>query len=223
MKKWLPILLMMALACMLAFAGCGDEDTDGDTDGDDVTTDGDDETVVDGDDEVVVDGDDEVVVDGDDEVVVDGDDEVVANPPADGETGAACEAKEDCDDAYCVTQTGLADLGLTTDPIPGGYCSALMCRVDGSGETCLADADFCFSLYPFKGDTFKAVGLCSRMCTSDADCRADGEQSCWDLNEMVDSGLDQAVYDELYKDQYVCLPDSLITVIKASLEASAEE
>ncbi len=94
-----------------------------------------------------------------------------------------------------------------------------MCQVNGTGETCQADYDFCFSLFPFKGDTFKAVGLCSRMCNTDDDCRADGEQSCWDLSEMVTSGLDQAVYEELYMDEKVCLPDSLIETVKASLAA----
>jgi|GEM_PF-3020286 len=228
MKKWLALLMLMAMACMLNFAGCGDDETtDGDVDGDqEAAADGDDDAAVDGDDEAAVDGDDEAAADGDDDAAVDGDDEAVdgddgPNPPLTGQTGAACADKDECDDPYCVTKEALVSLGLTVeDEITGGYCSALMCQVDGSGETCQADYDFCFSLFPFQGELMKAVGLCARNCSTDADCRADDDQSCWDLSEMVTSGLDQAVYEELYQDQHVCLPDSLIDTIKAALSAT---
>jgi hypothetical protein len=103
--------------------------------------------------------------------------------------GAPCEASEQCVTSFCMT-TGNIGAFIKGAVVPGGYCSALFCAVDGSDGACTsAIGGTCFSLFPFLGATYGAQGICLAPCTSDDDCRTGDDEICFDARTLVDDGL----------------------------------
>ncbi len=205
MKKWYALLLIMALACMLAFGGCGSDDDDVDGDDPDGDADGDDP---DGDDP---DGDDP---DGDDP---DGDDPDGDDPDGDdpetGLAGAACAVNDDCATGFCLTTAVLAALlGQDGLEVPNGYCSALDCGVcdDSTGGACVNAG--------FLGEGYEDFNICLAPCAEDADCRPEDSINCFDPQTWVDDELlDQATADAVFGDLTVCMPDALVAAAAAAL------
>ena len=142
--------------------------------------------------------------------------------PAPGAIGAPCThitAQQDCDSDWCLDKNSISPLLPDYEgEIEGGYCSVLLCQTDGSDNMCTeAMQAYCFSLYPFAGDTFATLGLCARTCSSVADCRPTDDQICFDTTALVDAGMAQALYDQYYPgDPKLCMPASLA---QAALDA----
>jgi hypothetical protein len=218
MKRWNLIFVLMMLASMVAFAACSSDDTtlDGDEPDGDVTEDGD---TTDGD---VPDGDDPDGDEPDGDVVEDGD-------MADGDDlsgiGGACADKTECTSNFCLTATTIAPLIADFQgDIANGYCTVLMCKTDGSDGKCTAEMNAtCFSLYPFAGEDFAALGICLALCESDADCREADGNSCLDPQGFVDAGfMSQEDKDTFYGDSKGCLPDSVAAAALAALQPDGD-
>ncbi len=137
-----------------------------------------------------------------------------------GRVGEACAAPSDCVTGYCMTTANIGAF-IKGAEVPGGYCSALFCAVDGSDGQCTdAMGGVCFSLYPFLGAAFGSKGICLAPCDTDADCRTADANVCFDAASLVAAGLmDAGVLDAYYAEHARgCLPGSVADAAKAKLE-----
>ncbi len=219
MKKWTLLALILLVTSMMLMVACSSDDDDDTTDGDN-TEDGDDSP--DGDDNTP-DGDDspdgDETPDGDDETP-DGDD-TGANP-----VGGACEDDDGCEEGLDCLTSEYANTAFSRDDlvVENGYCSLPLCTAytvaDGHKDlVCDADSGgLCISLFPFMGESYAAMGICLKLCDSDADCRTEDDNSCLDPADWVTDGLlDQAVYDTYFTGVKACAPASLITAAEEGM------
>lgn len=148
--------------------------------------------------------------------------EAVGDTVTIGAVGASCAANGDCVTDFCMTTENIGGF-IKGAVIPGGYCSALFCAVDGSDGACTADmGGTCFSLFPFLGDAFGEQGICLSPCVIDADCRTGDDGICFDAQSLVTAGLiDAAVIAQYFPDGSTgCLPKSVADAAVAKLSAA---
>lgn len=143
------------------------------------------------------------------EVIRAGDDRVAGE----GKIGAPCKVGYECESSYCMTSDNLRTLiGEDDLTVENGYCAALFCHMDGSDGTCTeAMGGVCMSISPFYDYQFEGMGVCTRPCESDADCRTEDNMRCFDPQRFVELGLIGADIKERYfGDTKTCLPSDLI-------------
>lgn len=135
--------------------------------------------------------------------------------------GDPCLTKEECRSDYCMTSENVTAFIKGAD-IPGGYCSRLFCAVEGVDSHCTAAmGGICFSLYPFLGPSLGKKGICLAPCETDADCRTEEDQICFDAQSLVEQGLMDASVVETYYATATkgCLPQSVADAAVAKLSA----
>lgn len=130
-----------------------------------------------------------------------------------GKIGAPCKAGFECESSYCLTTDSLRTLIGEDDLIvEGGYCAVLFCHMDGSDGSCTEEmGGVCMSISPFYDYQFEGMGVCTRPCTNDADCRTEDNMRCFDPQRFVDLGLiDAEIKERYFGDTKTCLPSGLI-------------
>ncbi len=139
---------------------------------------------------------------------------------AEGHPGAPCEMNSDCVTHYCMTTQLIGTLIPGTE-VPGGYCSELMCPVDGASGLCGADevGGICFSLFPFVA-SMGELGICLAPCADDRDCRPDEDVICFDATSLVTKGLlAQDMLEQYYPAATAgCLPRSIAEAAEEALQ-----
>ncbi len=140
--------------------------------------------------------------------------------PGEGQVGAPCSGNTECVTAYCMTTEALAKF-IQGAVVADGYCSSLFCALDGSDAACTAEmGGVCFSLFAFLGEGLgEGGGICLRSCEDDRDCRADDDNVCFDVMDLVADGLiSQQTLDLYYADNTrACTPRSVVEAAVAKL------
>lgn len=137
-----------------------------------------------------------------------------------GQPGAPCAVNADCATNFCMTTETIGTL-IPGTSVQGGYCSELMCPVDGESGLCGSAeiGGICFSLVPFVPD-WAENGICLAPCEEDRDCRPEDDIICFDAQSLVVEGLlEQEVLDRYYPTASAgCLSRSLVAAAIESLQ-----
>jgi hypothetical protein len=145
--------------------------------------------------------------------------------PAAGQVGAPCAEKPECVTNYCMTTANMTPFVKGAN-VPGGYCSAIFCAVDGSDGACTKEmGGICFSLYPFLGDAFGTKGICLAPCSSDSECRPEETGICFDAEDLVKQGLMKPeIIGKYYSSaSKACLPKSVADAAEKKLKEKQGE
>lgn len=144
--------------------------------------------------------------------------------PTASPVGAACADGPDCLTGFCMTTLNIGSF-IPGALVPGGYCSALFCAIDGSDGACTPGmGGTCFSLFPFLGEAFGDQGICLSPCTVDDDCRTGDDGLCFDAMDLVTQGLiDAGVIDRYYPGgSRGCLPRTVAEAAVRKLSGGDE-